>query len=157
MAHVRSLFFEGPLAAVEDKALTAARLGRPSDVIWNITNRCNLLCNHCYMAADAHALPDQLSDDETIALVRRMGEAGVPVVFLSGGEPMMRPNFWEILAEVNAQGVRPTISTNCTLIDAARRPRSVSQPTASAGSPPRCTARRTSTTRWWASPERMPA
>ncbi len=123
MAHIRSLFFEGPLAEVEDKALKAARLGRPSDVIWNITNRCNLRCDHCYMAADAHALPDQLSDAEAIDLVRRMGEAGVPVVFLSGGEPMMRPNFWEILAEVNAQGVRPTISTNCTLIDdaAARR------------------------------------
>jgi radical SAM protein with 4Fe4S-binding SPASM domain len=116
MAHVRSLFFDGPLAEVENKALKAAELGRPSDVIWNITNRCNLLCDHCYMAADGHALPDQLSDEETIDLVRRMGEAGVPVVFLSGGEPMMRPNFWEILAEVNAQGVRPTISTNCTLI-----------------------------------------
>ncbi|MDP2300640.1 MAG: radical SAM protein, partial [Actinomycetota bacterium] len=123
MAHVRSLFFDGPLADVENKALKAAELGRPSDVIWNITNRCNLLCDHCYMAADGHALPDQLSDEETIDLVRRMGEAGVPVVFLSGGEPMMRPNFWEILAEVNAQGVRPTISTNCTFIDeaAARR------------------------------------
>jgi len=119
MAHVRSLFFDGPLAEVENKALKAAELGRPSDVIWNITNRCNLLCDHCYMAADGHALPDQLSDEETIDLVRRMGEAGVPVVFLSGGEPMMRPNFWEILAEVNAQGVRPTISTNCTLIDEA--------------------------------------
>ena len=119
MAHVRSLFFDGPLAEVENKALKAAELGRPSDVIWNITNRCNLLCDHCYMAADGHALPDQLSDDETIELVHRMGEAGVPVVFLSGGEPMMRPNFWEILSEVNAQGVRPTISTNCTLIDEA--------------------------------------
>ena len=119
MAHVRSLFFDGPLAEVENKALTAAQLGRPSDIIWNITNRCNLLCDHCYMAADGHALPDQLTDEETIDLVRRMGEAGVPVVFLSGGEPMMRPNFWEILAELNAQGVRPTISTNCTLIDEA--------------------------------------
>jgi radical SAM protein with 4Fe4S-binding SPASM domain len=119
MAHVRSLFFDGPLSEVENKALKAAELGRPSDVIWNITNRCNLLCDHCYMAADGHVLPDQLSDDETIDLVRRMGEAGVPLVFLSGGEPMMRPNFWEILAEVNAQGVRPTISTNFTLIDEA--------------------------------------
>jgi radical SAM protein with 4Fe4S-binding SPASM domain len=117
MAHVRSLFFDGPLAEVENKALRSAQLGRPSDIIWNITNRCNLLCDHCYMAADAHTLPDQLSDEETIDLVKRMGEAGVPVVFLSGGEPMMRPNFWEILAEVNAQGVRPTISTNCTLIN----------------------------------------
>jgi radical SAM protein with 4Fe4S-binding SPASM domain len=119
MAHVRSLFFDGPLAEVENKALTAAELGRPSDIIWNITNRCNLLCDHCYMAADGHVKPDQLSDEETIDLVRRMGEAGVPVVFLSGGEPMMRSNFWEILAEVNRQGVRPTISTNCTMIDEA--------------------------------------
>jgi radical SAM protein with 4Fe4S-binding SPASM domain len=117
MAHVRSLFFDGPLAESENKAFKNAQLGRPSDIIWNITNRCNLLCDHCYMAADGHALPDQLSDEETIDIVRRMGEAGVPVVFLSGGEPMMRPNFWEILAEVNAQGVRPTISTNCTMID----------------------------------------
>ncbi len=119
MAHVRSLFFDGPLAESENKAFRNAQLGRPSDIIWNITNRCNLLCDHCYMAADGHALPDQLSDEETIDLVKRMGEAGVPVVFLSGGEPMMRPNFWEILAEVNAQGVRPTISTNCTMIDEA--------------------------------------
>lgn len=116
MAHVRSLFFEGPLAEVENKALKSAQLGRPSDIIWNITNRCNLLCDHCYMAADGHALPDQLSDEETIDLVRRMGEAGVPVLFLSGGEPMMRPNFWEILEEAHRQGIRPTISTNCTLI-----------------------------------------
>lgn len=119
MAHVRSLFFDGPLSEIEDKALKAAQLGRPSDIIWNITNRCNLLCDHCYMAADGHAKPDQLSDEESIELVRRMGEAGVPMLFLSGGEPMMRPNFWELLAEVNAQGIRPTISTNCTYIDEA--------------------------------------
>ncbi|MDY0339981.1 MAG: radical SAM protein [Coriobacteriia bacterium] len=119
MAHVRSLFFDGPASEAENKALKCAELGRPSDIIWNITNRCNLRCTHCYMSADAHVLPDELSDEETIDVVRRMGEAGVPVVFLSGGEPMMRPNFWDILAEVNKQGVRPTISTNCTMIDEA--------------------------------------
>lgn len=117
MAHVRSLFFQGAASESENKALEAVRLGRPSSVIWNITNRCNLLCNHCYMSADAHELPDQLSDEECMDLVGRMEEAGVPVVFLSGGEPMMRPNFWEILERVHASGVRPTISTNCTLVN----------------------------------------
>lgn len=116
MAHVRSLFFEGAASESENKALAAAKLGRPTSLIWNITNRCNLLCNHCYMSADGHELPDQLSDQECMDLVDRIGEAGVPVVFLSGGEPMMRPNFWEILEAVNAKGVRPTISTNCTFI-----------------------------------------
>ncbi|HEX9092717.1 MAG TPA: radical SAM protein [Coriobacteriia bacterium] len=123
MAHVRSLFFKGPLADVEDKAISAYRLGRPSDVIWNITNRCNLLCDHCYMAADGHGRPEELSDTETIALVRQMGERGLPALFLSGGEPMIRPNFWEILELARSFGIRVTVSTNCTMIDrdAARR------------------------------------
>jgi len=123
MAHVRSLFFKGPLADVENKAITAFKLGRPSDVIWNITNKCNLLCDHCYMAADAHSLPSELTDEETIALVHQMGERGLPALFLSGGEPMMRKNFWEILELARSYNIRVTVSTNCTLMDrdAAKR------------------------------------
>ncbi len=127
MAHVRSLFFDGPLAEVEDKAVTAYKLGRPSNVIWNITNRCNLKCDHCYMAADAHERPEQLSDEEAIDLVRRLGEAGVPLLFVSGGEPFVRRNFWEIVEEAHAQGMRLVVSTNCTTItrDVAKRLKSL--------------------------------
>jgi len=123
MAHVRSLFFKGPLADVENKAVTAYKLGRPSDVIWNITNKCNLLCDHCYMAADAHTRPNELTDEETIALVEQMGERKLPALFLSGGEPMMRKNFWEILETARGAGIRVTVSTNCTIMDrdAAKR------------------------------------
>lgn len=116
MAHVRSLFFTGAASESESKAQEAKRLGRPSSMIWNITNRCNLLCTHCYMSADGRTKPDQLSDQQSYDMIDSMHEAGVPVVFLSGGEPMMRPNFWEILERINAAGVRPTISTNCTFI-----------------------------------------
>ncbi len=123
MAHIHSLFFGGPLSDSENKAMRAYELGRPSEVIWNITNRCNLLCNHCYMAADGHSKPDQLSDDETMDIVRQFGEAGTPLMFLSGGEPMMRPNFWEMLAEAQRLGIRVIVSSNATLIDrdAAKR------------------------------------
>jgi radical SAM protein with 4Fe4S-binding SPASM domain len=123
MAHVRSLFFQGPLADVENKAITAFKLGRPSDVIWNITNRCNLRCDHCYMAADSHVRPNELTDAETLALVDQMGERGLPALFLSGGEPMVRRNFWEILESARGYGIRVTVSTNCTMMDreAARR------------------------------------
>jgi radical SAM protein with 4Fe4S-binding SPASM domain len=117
MAHIRSLFFGGPLSESEDKAMKAFQLGRPSEVIWNITNRCNLLCDHCYMAADGRALPDQLSDEETIDIIRQFGAAGTPLMFLSGGEPMMRANFWEMLAEAQRQDIRVIVSTNATLID----------------------------------------
>jgi len=123
MAHVRSLFFKGPLSDVENKAITAFKLGRPSDVIWNITNRCNLLCDHCYMAADSHIRPNELTDEETLALVDQMGERGLPALFLSGGEPMMRRNFWEILEKARGYGIRVTVSTNLTVLDreAAKR------------------------------------
>ncbi len=123
MAHVRSLFFKGPLDTVENRAVKAYKLGRPSDVIWNITNRCNLLCDHCYMAADGHTRPDELTDEETIALVHQMGERGLPALFLSGGEPMMRSNFWEILELARSYDIRVTVSTNCTMMDrdAAKR------------------------------------
>ncbi len=117
MAHVRSLFFGGPLTEIEDKAFDAYSLGRPSEVIWNITKRCNLLCEHCYVGSDASAAEGELSDPESIDLVKRLGEAGVPLLFLTGGEPMVRSNFWDILEEARAQGIRVTVSTNCTLID----------------------------------------
>ena len=52
-----------------------------------------------------------------------MGERGLPALFLSGGEPMMRKNFWEILELARSYGIRVTVSTNCTLMnrDAAKR------------------------------------
>ena len=123
MAHVRSLFFDGPLTEVEDKAQLAVQLGRPSEVIWNITNRCNLLCDHCYMAATGHAAPEQLTDEEAIAIVDQMVDSGVPVLFMSGGEPMMRKNFWEILEHARRGNMHVVVSTNATLIDreAAKR------------------------------------
>ncbi len=123
MAHIRSLFFKGPLADIEDKALTAYRLGRPSEVIWNITDRCNLLCDHCYMSADGSARADQLSAAQAMDVVRQIGEAQVPLLFLTGGEPLMRPDFWELLAAARGYGIRVTVSTNATMIDStvARR------------------------------------
>lgn len=116
MAHIRSLFFKGPLAEIEDAALNSFKGGRPSEIIWNITNRCNLLCEHCYVGADDTAKSRQLTDEESMRLVRQMGEIGLPLLFITGGEPMLRPNFWEILAEARQAGIKVTISTNATLI-----------------------------------------
>jgi radical SAM protein with 4Fe4S-binding SPASM domain len=118
MAHIRSLFFSGPLADIENKALESYKKGRPSEIIWNITNACNLLCEHCYVGAtEAHARKE-LTDEETISLVRQIGELEVPLLFITGGEPMLRRNFWDILATARAYGIRVVISTNATLIDA---------------------------------------
>lgn len=117
MAHIRSLFFDGPLADVENKAMEALERGRPSEVIWNITNACNLLCEHCYINATYRRARRELADGEALALAARIGELGVPLLFITGGEPLLRGAIWEILATAREHGTRTVVSTNATLID----------------------------------------
>jgi 12,18-didecarboxysiroheme deacetylase len=85
-------------------------------VVWNVTRRCNLKCLHCYAQAEAAAAPDELSPAEGLALLDDLKQFGVPVVLFSGGEPLMRPDLFDLVAYTVAQGMRAVISTNGTLI-----------------------------------------
>ena len=92
-------------------------------VVWNSTRTCNLKCRHCYMNSDARKYQNELSTEEARRFIDDLAEFHVPVLLFSGGEPLIRPDFFE-LAEYAAQaGVRPTLSTNGTLItrDIAQR------------------------------------
>lgn len=119
MSHIRSLFFKGPLSDIGEKTLEAYQKGRPSEIIWNITNKCNLLCKHCYVGADCHKAENELSHEEALDLARRIGEAKVPLLFVTGGEPFMRKDLYDILAIAKEYGVRTVMSTNAVLIDDA--------------------------------------
>jgi 12,18-didecarboxysiroheme deacetylase len=85
-------------------------------VVWNVTRRCNLKCVHCYAQADASAAPDELTHAEGLALLDNLKTFGVPVVLFSGGEPLMRPDLFELVSRTAALGMRAVISTNGTLI-----------------------------------------
>jgi 12,18-didecarboxysiroheme deacetylase len=85
-------------------------------VVWNVTRRCNLKCLHCYAQAGALAAPEELSHAEGLALLQDLKDFGVPVVLFSGGEPLMRPDLFELAAWTVAAGMRAVISTNGTLI-----------------------------------------
>ncbi|MEW6660041.1 MAG: 12,18-didecarboxysiroheme deacetylase [Thermodesulfobacteriota bacterium] len=86
-------------------------------VVWNLTKRCNLKCLHCYAQATATAAPDELSHGEGLDLLRDLKDFGVPVVLFSGGEPLMRPDLYDLVEKTVAWGMRAVISTNGTLID----------------------------------------
>jgi 12,18-didecarboxysiroheme deacetylase len=92
-------------------------------VVWNVTRRCNLKCLHCYAQAGALPAPAELSRAEGLDLLRDLQAFGVPVVLFSGGEPLMRPDLFDLVDKAAALGMRAVISTNGTLItpDAARR------------------------------------
>jgi Fe-coproporphyrin III synthase len=85
-------------------------------VVWNLTRRCNLKCVHCYAQADANAAPDELSFAEGLALLDDLKAFGTPVVLFSGGEPLMRPDLYDLVSHTAALGMRAVISTNGTLI-----------------------------------------
>lgn len=92
-------------------------------VVWNMTRTCNLRCIHCYANADNQKHPGELTTAEAKKFINDLAAFHVPVLLFSGGEPFMREDFFELAAYAASRGIRPTVSTNGTLIipGAARR------------------------------------
>lgn len=86
-------------------------------VVWNSTRTCNLKCIHCYAHADAKKFEGELTTEEAKRFIDDLAEFNVPVLLFSGGEPLIRPDFFELAEYTASKGIRPTISTNGTLID----------------------------------------
>ncbi len=84
-------------------------------VVWNVTARCNLHCAHCY-AAESRG-DEELTTAEGLALIDDLAGLGVPVVLLSGGEPLLREDVFDLISHARDRGLRPSLSTNGTLID----------------------------------------
>jgi len=85
-------------------------------VVWNMTNRCNLSCLHCYASATPHPADGELSTEEAKRFIDDVAAYGCPVLLFSGGEPFMRDDLFELARYAKAKGLRPVISTNGTLI-----------------------------------------
>jgi radical SAM protein with 4Fe4S-binding SPASM domain len=87
-------------------------------VVWNITRACNLKCVHCYNDSGASKADDELSTQEAKVVLDNLVQFGVPSVLFSGGEPLMRPDLFELIGYAVERGLRAVISTNGTLITA---------------------------------------
>ncbi|MCQ2092075.1 MAG: putative heme d1 biosynthesis radical SAM protein NirJ1 [Fibrobacter sp.] len=90
--------------------------GRGPVVVWNCTKTCNLKCVHCYARSEAIKYQNELTHEEGLALIDQLAEFNVPVILFSGGEPLLRPDFFELANYAASKGIRPTISTNGTCI-----------------------------------------
>ncbi|MDR3403562.1 MAG: radical SAM protein [Chthoniobacter sp.] len=85
-------------------------------IVWNITRRCNLHCVHCYSDSDARDYPGELTWDEMRGVVDDLSAYQVPALLLSGGEPLIHPQFFDLARYARAKAMRLTLSTNGTLI-----------------------------------------
>jgi len=98
------------------KQLHGVSQGRGPVVSWNITKSCNLKCLHCYMNSENKKYEGELNHKEAIKLINELGDFKVPVLLFSGGEPLVREDFFQLAEAAALRGIRPTISTNGTLI-----------------------------------------
>jgi len=92
-------------------------LGSGPVVIWNLIRRCNLACKHCYATSADIDFDGELSTDEVFSVMDDLKAFGVSVLILSGGEPLLRPDIFEISHRAREMGFYVGLSTNGTLID----------------------------------------
>ncbi len=87
-------------------------------VSWLTTNRCNLKCQHCYQDADTleASTTNELTTDEAKTLIEQIAQANFKVMIFSGGEPLLRPDIFELVAYASSKGLRPVFGTNGMLI-----------------------------------------
>lgn len=84
-------------------------------VSWMTTNECNLACKHCYQDAGS-CTNKELSTEEAKELIKGISRAGFKIMIFSGGEPLLRPDIYELVSFARENGLRPVFGTNGTLI-----------------------------------------
>lgn len=85
-------------------------------VAWEITRSCNLFCAHCRASADNSQYSGELTTEECYLLIDQILEIGCPILILTGGEPLVRKDVFQIAGYGVTRGLRVVMGTNGTLI-----------------------------------------
>ncbi|MCM8857330.1 MAG: heme d1 biosynthesis radical SAM protein NirJ [Candidatus Thiodiazotropha sp.] len=106
------------LNALDKPASSTSQPIKPTGpvVIWNLVRRCNLTCRHCYATSADKDFPGELDTPQVYTVMDDLKAYGVPVLILSGGEPLMHPDIFEISRRAKAEGFYVGLSSNGTLI-----------------------------------------
>lgn len=87
---------------------------RPYIAIWEVTQACDLACVHCRACAQPKRHPLELSTDEGKRLIDQIGAMKVPVFVLTGGDPIKRPDLFELIEYAKQVGVRVSLTPSAT-------------------------------------------
>ncbi|MBI5399668.1 radical SAM protein [Candidatus Saganbacteria bacterium] len=89
---------------------------KPKLIFWETTRSCNLKCLHCRASATSLVSPEELKTAEMKTFVDQVVEFSRPILVLSGGEPLLRPDILEIAQYAAQKGLRVALATNGTLV-----------------------------------------
>lgn len=109
----------------------AGKLGLPVGATFELTSRCNFDCPMCYVhqcGKNAEARKRELSTEQWIDIARQAREKGTIFVLLTGGEPFLREDFFEIYSAMKKMGFYISINSNGSLIDGEIRRKLLEDP-----------------------------
>jgi len=89
-------------------------------VAWEITRNCNLSCVHCRASATMGPYKGELDTDACLRLLDQIQRVGDPIVILTGGEPLLRSDIFEVARYGTRLGLRMVMAPNGTLITAEK-------------------------------------
>ena len=87
---------------------------RPFILFWEVTRACVLACRHCRAIAQPHAHPEELTHEEALQLIDTIAELAPPMLVLTGGDPMMRQDIFELIRHASSKGLRVALSPAAT-------------------------------------------
>jgi AdoMet-dependent heme synthase len=87
---------------------------RPFIAIWEVTQACDLACVHCRASAQPERHPEELTTDEGKRLIDQIAAMKVPVFVLTGGDPIKRPDLFELIGHAWSVGVRVSLTPSAT-------------------------------------------
>lgn len=88
----------------------------PRLVFWEVTKGCNLRCVHCRATATELASPNDLSTPRALDIIAQIADFCSPILVLSGGEPLYRPDIFQLARFATEKGLRAALATNGTLV-----------------------------------------
>jgi len=105
------------IEALNAKEILPKYFKTPIFGLWELTNKCNLSCVHCYYNANSKASSAEFSAEEAIGIARQLGEMGVFEVYLTGGEALLRDDWPLIVGKLREYDIQVGIITNGTKVD----------------------------------------
>lgn len=92
---------------------------KPRLVFWEVTKGCNLRCIHCRASATELSSPNDLLTEQALGIIRQIASFATPILVLSGGEPLYRPDIFALARYGTDRGLRVALATNGTLVTKA--------------------------------------
>ncbi len=91
----------------------------PINVVMAVTYRCQCQCPHCYASIEGRSVGRELSTVEFLSVLNQLKALGVLQVLFTGGEPLLRPDIFDLIAHARRIGLLTRLSTNGYLLDRA--------------------------------------